>query len=238
MDKLKQDLENLNKFILKLENQILEAKSEAENNIMPLNAELTQVKQDKTKYAAKSDFESVQSCRRKEENLKFKIKAQWNKYSLLKSDLVKLNKRKLDLEKQIKLENDKIRRNNQILAEMDEVLKNYKNSQNLKQATIDSKKSPDHVQQWFEWGKNDFNQTYSYFYIKIRKIDSYFKDLEAQKLKKHMDDVIEAYNKTKSLKKASEIANISYDTVMYWYEWGSRGFGEENSYFFKKIDGI
>lgn len=238
MDKLKQDLENLNKFILKLENQILEAKSEAENNIMPLNAELTQVKQDKTKYAAKSDFESVQSCRRKEENLKFKIKAQWNKYSLLKSDLVKLNKRKFDLEKQIKLENDKIRRNNQILAEMDEVLKNYKNSQNLKQAAIDSKKSPDHVQQWFEWGKNDFNQTYSYFYTKIREIDCYFKDLEAQKLKKHMDDVIEAYNKTKSLKKSSEIANISYDTVMYWYEWGSRGFGEENSYFFKKIDGI
>ena len=238
MDKLKQDLENLNNFILKLENQIQEAKSEAESNIIPLNAKLTQVKQDKTKYAAKNDFESVQSCRRKEENLKFKIKAQWNKYLLLKNDLFKLNKRKLDLEKQIKLENDKIRRNNQILAEMDEVLKNYKKSQNLKQAAIDSKKSPDHVQQWFEWGKNDFNQTYSYFYTKIREIDCYFKDLEAQKLKKHMDDVIEAYNKTKSLKKASEIVNVSYNTVMYWYEWGSRGFGEENSYFFKKIDDI
>lgn len=49
-----------------------------------------------------------------------------------------------------------------------------------------------------------------------------------------MDDVVDAYRKTDSLKEASRMAGVSYDTVMYWYEWGSRGFGSENTYFFKK----
>ena len=53
-----------------------------------------------------------------------------------------------------------------------------------------------------------------------------------------MDNVIEAYKKTNSLKEASKRANVSYDTVQYWYEWGFKGFGKENTYFFKKIDNI
>lgn len=235
MDKLKQDLNNLNKHIIELENQIEQAKIEAENNIKPLNLELTKIKEEKRQYASKNDFDSVQDCIRKENNLKFKINAQWNKCSILKNDLFKLNNQKIDLEKQIKLEEDKIERNNQILAHMKTVLENYKKTQSLKQAAIDSNINPNNVQQWYDWGKNDFNETYSYFYTQITEIDNYFKDLEAQKLKKQMDSVIDAYKKTNSLKEASRIANVSWDTVEYWYDWGSKGFGEENTYFFKKI---
>ncbi len=235
MDKLKQELNDLNNSIRELENRIQEAKEEAEDNIKPLKIELDQVKQDKRNYASKNDFESVQNCRRKESNLKFKIDAQWNKYSLLKGDLFKLNQQKTDLEKQIKLEEDKIKRNNEIKARMEQVLNNYRKTQNLKEAAVSSNISHDYVEQWYEWGKGDFNETYSYFYTKITEIDNQLNDKKVQKLKKQMDDVIEAYRKTDSLKEASKIADVSHDTVQYWYEWGSKGFGEENAYFFKKI---
>lgn len=66
-------------------------------------------------------------------------------------------------------------------------------------------------------------------------IDDYFKEQEFLKLKEQMDRVIEAYKKTYSLEKASRIANVRYDTVQYWYDWGSKGFGEENTYFFKRL---
>lgn len=236
MEELKQDLDDLNNSIRELESQIEITEREAENNIKPLKKKLTQIRRDKTQFAVKSDFDSVQACIRKENNLKFKINAQWNECSLLKEELFRLNKEKQTLEKQIKLEEDKIKRNNEILSQMDEVLENYKKTQDLKQSAIDSKINPNTVGQWFEWGKNNFNETYSYFYNQIIEINNYFKDLEVQKLKKQMDDVIEAYKKTNSLKEAAKIANVSYDTVQYWYEWGSRGFGEENTYFFKKLD--
>ena len=236
MEKLKQNLNDLNNSISELESQIREAKIEAEVNVKQLTNELSQVRQDKKEFAIKNDFDSVQNCRRRENNLKFKIDAQWNNYSLLNSELSKLNKEKIALEKQIKLEEDKIKRNNEIMSQIDEVLNNYKKSQNLKQAAIDSNISPNHVEQWFEWGKNGFNETYPYFYTQIIEIDNYFKDLEAQKLKKQMDSVIEAYMKTNSLEKASKMADVSYDTVQYWYEWGSKGFGRENTYFFKKLE--
>lgn len=236
MDKLKQKLDDLNSFIQELENQIQIAKNESENNITSLKEQLAQVKEDKIKFASKSDFDSVQNCRRKEENFKFKIDAQWNRYAMLKNDLIELKKEKINLENHIKLEEDKIKRNNQILAQMDKVLKNYKESQNLKRAAIDSKINPENVEQWFEWGRNDYNQSYSYFYKEITQIDDYFKDLETQKLIKLMDEVVEVYKMTNSLKEASKIANVSYDTVQYWYEWGSKGFGEENTYFFKKLN--
>lgn len=236
MDELKQDLDKLNNSIRELENQIETAKTEAENNIKPLKEELIQVKQDKTRFAAKNDSDSVQNCIRKENNLKFKINAQWNECSILNDELFKLNREKQELERQIKLEEDKIKRKNEILAQMNKVLKNYRNTQDLKQAAIDSKINPNTVEQWFEWGKSKFNETYSYFYGQIIEIDNYFKDLEAQKLKKQMDDVVEAYRKTNSLEKAAKMANVSYDTVQYWYEWGSRGFGKENTYFFKKLN--
>ena len=235
MDKLKQELKSLNDSITELESQIEQEKVKAQNNIRPLNEELTQLRDDKRDFALKKDFDSVQVCRRRESNIKFKINAQWNRHSMLKNDLSSLSKKRRDLEYQIKLEEDKIKRNDEILAQMDIVLENYRKTQSLKQAAIDSKTSFDHIQQWYEWGRNNFNETYSYFYTKIIEIDNHFKDLEAQKLKNQMDSVITAYQKTDSLKKASEMADVSYDTVQYWYEWGSRGFGKENVYFFKKI---
>ena len=235
MDKLKQELKSLNDSITELESQIEQEKVKVQNNIRPLNEELTQLRDDKRDFALKKDFDSVQVCRRRESNIKFKINAQWNRHSMLKNDLSSLSKKRRDLEYQIKLKEDKIKRNNEILAQMDIVLENYRKSQSLKQAAIDSKISHDHIQQWYEWGRNNFNETYSHFYTKIIEIDNHFKNLEAQKLKNQMDSIITAYQKTNSLKKASEMADVSYDTVQYWYEWGSRGFGKENVYFFKKI---
>lgn len=235
---MQEKLHDLNSSISELEVQIKNAKAEAEDNIKPLKAELSQIKREKTQCALKNDFDSVEALRRREENLKFKISAQWNSYTLLKEDLTKLKARKSELEAQIKLENDRIKKSNEIKAKMDVVLKNYKKTQSLKQAALDSGIRPEYVEQWYEWGDNNFNETYSYFYTQKIKIDNYFKELEAQKLRDEMDCVIKAYKKTGSLKEASEIADVSYDTVTYWYEWGSRGFGDENKYFFSKIKSI
>ena len=231
------DLQNLNNHILDIENQIEQAKIEAKINIKPLNEKLSQLKEDKRKYAMKNDFSSVQTLNNREKNIKFKINAQWNKYSLLKEDLTKLNKQKQALEDEIQLKKDYIKRNNEILDKMNEVLKNYKKTHILKDAAIESNISYNQVQQWHDWGKDDFNENCRYFYEKILEINDYFKDLETQKLKKQMDDVVNAYLKTNSLKEASKIADVSYDTVKYWYDWGSMGFGEENVYFYKKLKG-
>ncbi len=234
---IEKELYDLTGTIRELESQIENARAEAEDNIKPLKEELSQIKREKTQCALKNDFDSVEVLRRREENLKFKITAQWNKYTLLKDDLTGLKARKKELEAEIKLKKDRIRRDKQIKKQMDEVLENYKKTQSLKQAAIDSGIRPEYVEQWYEWGENDFNETYSYFYIQKIKIDNYFKELEARKLMDEMDKVIEAYKKTDSLKKAAEIADVSLDTVKYWYEWGSRGFGEENTYFYKRLQG-
>ncbi len=238
MEKLKRELDELNESIRELENEIENARIEAECNIGPLTIELEQIREDKRKFASKNDFDSIQSCRRREKNLKFKINAQWNHYSILKNDLVKLKNEKSELEERIQLKKDRLKRKEEILSRMNLVLDNYRKSQNLKQAAIDSKIDPDHVEQWLEWGKNDFNDTYTYFHSKILEIDDHFRQLEAQRLKSQMDSVLEAYEKTGSLKEASAIADVSYDTVQYWNEWGSRGFGAENTYFHKRIKEI
>ena len=236
MDRLKTDLDDLNIKINNLESEIQMAEKEAQNNIAPLAEELKQLKHDKRIYASKNDLDSVENCRRRESNLKFRIDAEWNRYSILKNDLTILKKQKHDLEAKIKLEEDKIRRNNEIRSQMDKVLKNYKKSQNLKQAAIDSNIHPGSVSQWYEWGRDNINDTYSYFFNEIAEIDSYFRDLETRKLTEEMDRVIEAYRKTHSLNEAAKIADVNPDTVSYWYEWGSRGFGRENSYFYRKIN--
>lgn len=236
MDMLKHKLDEVNESIRDLEDKIQRARLDAENNIAPLNVELAKVKEDKRNFAYKNDSDSVHDCIRKEENLKFKINAQWNEHAMLKNELAKLKRQKLELESQIKLEEDKIKRHKEIVARMDEVLDNYRRTQNLKQSAMDAGMDPNSAEQWFEWGRNDFNETYSYFYGEIIKIDNNFKDLEAQKLKEQMDRVVDAYRKTGSLRQASRIADVSYDTVQYWYEWGSRGFGEENTYFFKRVN--
>ena len=235
MGSLIQNLDDLNIKIRDLESEIRIAEREAENNIKPLKAELDKLKDDKRSFASKNDFDSVQDCRRREDNLKFRIDAQWNRYSILKNELSQLKKQKNDLEDKIKLEEDKIKRNNEIRLKMDVVLDNYQKSQNLKQAAIDSNINPNTVEQWHEWGKNSYSDTYSYFSNRIAEIDNHFRDLKSQELKKQMDCVAEAYEKTHSLKDAARVAKVNPDTVEYWYEWGSRGFGEENTYFFKKI---
>ena len=113
MDRLEGDLDSLNREIEKLESEIQNAEKEAEGNIEPLNKELAQIREDKRNFASKNDFESVENCRRRENNLKFKISAQWNRCSLLKEELSKMKKQRGDLESQIKLERDKIRRNDE-----------------------------------------------------------------------------------------------------------------------------
>ena len=200
-----------------------------------MKEELVQLKEDKRNFASKNDFESVQNCRRRESNIKFKIEAQWNWYLILKDQLSKFFKQKYDLEVKIKLEEDKIERNTQIIRQMDKILANYQKSQNLKQAAIDSNINPGTVEQWYGWGKDPFNETYSYFYNAIIEIDNYFNELKSLELKRQMDSVVEPYKKTYSLKDAAKIAKVNPDTVEYWYEWGSRGFGEENTYFYKRI---
>ncbi len=238
MNELTEKLDDLNSAISQLKNEIAEAEREALINIEPLNAELAGVKKEKREYGLKSDFESVQSCIRKENNLKFKISAQWNRSSMLKDELTVLKGKREDVKSQIRLEKDKIKRHNEIKSQMDRVIECYRKTRDLKKSAVESKIQPSSVEQWLEWGKNNFNDTYAYFYNSIVEIDSHFRDMQKAKLKKQMDGVVEAYRKTDSLEEASKLAGVSYDTVCYWYEWGSRGFGEENTYFFKKIDGI
>lgn len=74
MDNWEKDLNELNIEISDLEKR-------AEDNVEQLKMELSQFKRDKTIYASKNDFDSVSDCIRREENLKFKISAQWNEAS-------------------------------------------------------------------------------------------------------------------------------------------------------------
>lgn len=238
MLELKNQLNKLNEEINLLENNIEKAKIEAEENIKLINTQILEIKENKRKYALKNDFESVQQSNSKIENLKFKINAQWNKYSLLNEELNNLKKQKNNLLNEIKLKEDKNRRNNQIRNQMDKVLTEYKKTHELKKAAIDSNISYETVQHWFDWGKNNYNQTTTYFYNQIREIDDYFKQQEKLKLRKEMDQVIEAYKKTHSLKEASADAGVSYNTVKYWFDWGKNKFGDDNYYFYTEISKI
>ena len=238
MNSMEEELIRLNNQIDDLESQISEAERRAEANIKPLREELAQVKRDKTLYASKNDSASVSDCIRREANLKFKISAQWNEASQLKDDLFKLKSQKKDLEYKINLEKDKIKRHNQTIEQMNIVLDNYRKSQSLKQAAINSNISPDTVEQWYEWGKNAFSETSDYFYNSIIEIDEEFKHIKDKEVLNQMDRVIEAYRKTKSLEKSSKLAKVNYDAVMYWYKWGSMGLDENNTYFYRKIQEI
>jgi len=235
MHKLKLELDRLNAEIRELEAEISKSKLEAEATIRPLNDELSRLREEKRNFASKNDFDSVQECNRKQNNLKFKINAQWNSYSMLKEKLLGLNKQKNDVENRIKLEEDRIKRNREIVSRMDAVLECYRKTRNLSDAAIESKISPENVEQWLEWGRNDYGEVYSYFYEKKTETDEYFRQMDSDELKMRMDRVIEAYRKTKSLKDASQSAGVSHDEALYWYEWGSRGFGEENAYFYREI---
>ena len=97
MDKLEGELDILTRKIESLEGEIKKENKKAEGNIIPLNEELAQIREDKRNFASKNDFESVENCRRRENNLKFRISAQWNRCSLLKEELTRLKKEKTDL---------------------------------------------------------------------------------------------------------------------------------------------
>lgn len=238
MDKLLCDLKNLNTEIDELERQIGEEMRTAQSNTVPLTDELSKLKINKREFAQKGDFDSVEMCRRKEANLKFKINAQWNRSSIMKNDLSKLKKKKEHLESQIRLERDRIRKNKEIKSRMDEVIENYRKSHSLKMAAIDSKINPEYVEQWHDWGKDGHGETYEYFFREIQTIDEEEKRIKALKTRSQMDDVIDLYEKTGSLKEASQIAGIGYDSVQYWYTWGAMNIDENNVYFYRKIKAI
>ena len=237
MEELTKELEEVITKINDLEEEIEIAKAKAHSNIEPLKKELSRLKEVKRRYASKNDPDSVRDCIRKEDNLKFKINAQRNEYLILSDELFKLKTQKEDLEYKIQLEKDKIKRKNQLKEKLDLIITNYEKSQNLRDAAIEANVNPDQAEQWLEWGKNNFEETYSYFYNEIQKIDNHQKDLEREKTRKQMDRVIEIYRKTESLKKAAKVARVNYDTVQYWYDWGRMGFGEDNVYFYKSIEG-
>lgn len=237
MEELIKEFEEVLIKINDLEDEIEIAKQKAHSNIEPLKNELSRLKEVKRRYASKNDPDSVRDCIRKEDNLKFKINAQRNEYLILTDELFKLKTQKEDLEYKIRLEMDRIKRKNQLKEKLDLIITNYEKSQNLKDAAIEANVNPNQAEQWLEWGKNNFEETYSYFYNEIQKIDNHQKDLEREKTRKQMDRVIEIYRKTESLKKAAKVAHVNYDTVQYWYDWGRMGFGDDNVYFYKSIEG-
>ena len=235
MKELKDKLNEINNEISQLNDEIKKAESEAEQNIAPLESELSKIREDKRKSAMKNDLESVQQLKSKEANLKFKISAQWNKSNMLKEDLTRLLTKKDEVIAQIKLKEDRIKRDEKITKQMDEVLDHYRNTRSLKEAALSANIRFETVGQWIEWGKNKYNKTGVYFFNEVNAIDDYFKKQDVLKLKNEMDSVIEAYKKSKSLKEACRSAGVSYDTAQYWFSWGRNGFGEENKYFYREI---
>ena len=138
-----------------------------------------------------------------------------------------------------KHEEEILKRNLEIRSQMDAVIENYKSSFSLKESSQKTNIGFDLVLTWFNWGKNGFDENSKYFYDEIKRIDDENKKLfEKENVINQMDRVIENYKKTESLEQASKMADVSYDTVKYWYEWGRNGFGEENSYFYKEISKI
>ena len=132
-----------------------------------------------------------------------------------------------------------LKRNLEIRSQMDAVIENYKSSFSLKESSQKANISFDLVLTWFNWGKNGFDENSKYFYDEIKRIDDENKKLfEKESIINQMDKVIENYKNTESLEQASKMANVSYDTVKYWYEWGKNGFGEENSYFYNELSKI
>ena len=235
MNQLTERLRQLNNEISKLEDEIKKAEYEAEQNIAPLESELSQIRQDKRKSAMKNDFEHVEQLKSKEANLKFKISAQHNRSNMLKEDLTKLSAKKDELLFQIKLEEDRIKRDEKITKQMNDVLGHYRNTRSLKEAALSAGIHFETVEQWMDWGKNTYNKTSVYFFNKVNEIDDDFKKQDALKLKTEMDSVIREYKKSKSLKEACRSAGVSYDTAQYWFSWGRNGFGEENKYFYREI---
>lgn len=250
MSEKKQKIEEIDREIEILEKESDSLKEITESKVQPLMSQLDSVREDIKKYGFKNDILSINKSKRKEFKILSQINQEWKDYRDLNEKISLLKRSKNSLLEEIRLaeadeaqrkkhEEEILKRNLEIKSQMDAVLENYKNSLSLKESSQKANISFDLVLTWFNWGKNRFDDNSKYFYDEIKRIDDETKKLfEKESAINQMDRVIENYKTTKSLEQASKMAEISYDTVKYWYEWGKNGFGEENSYFYKEISKI
>lgn len=246
----KQKIEEIDRKIEILEKESISLKESTETNVQPLMIQLDSVRNDIRKYGFKNDIASINQSKRKEFEILSKIDHEWKDYRDLNEKISILKRYKNELLEEIRLaevdeakrkkhEEEILKRNLEIRSQMDAVIENYKSSFSLKESSQKTNIGFDLVLTWFNWGKNGFDENSKYFYDEIKRIDDENKKLfEKENVINQMDRVIENYKKTESLEQASKMANVSYDTVKYWYEWGRNGFGEENSYFYKEISKI
>ena len=246
----KQKIEEIDRKIEILEKESISLKESTETNVQPLMIQLDSVRNDIRKYGFKNDIASINQSKRKEFEILSKIDHEWKDYRDLNEKISILKRYKNELLEEIRLaevdeakrkkhEEEILKRNLEIRSQMDAVIENYKSSFSLKESSQKTNIGFDLVLTWFNWGKNGFDENSKYFYDEIKRIDDENKKLfENENVINQMDRVIENYKKTESLEQASKMADVSYDTVKYWYEWGRNGFGEENSYFYKEISKI
>ena len=246
----KQKIEEIDRKIEILEKESISLKESTETNVQPLMIQLDSVRNDIRKYGFKNDIASINQSKRKEFEILSKIDHEWKDYRDLNEKISILKRYKNELLEEIRLaevdeakrkkhEEEILKRNLEIRSQMDAVIENYKSSFSLKESSQKANISFDLVLTWFNWGKNGFDENSKYFYDEIKRIDDENKKLfEKENVINQMDRVIENYKKTESLEQASKMADVSYDTVKYWYEWGRNGFGEENSYFYKELSKI
>ena len=213
-------------------------------------SQLDSIRADIKKYGFKNDIASINKSKRREFEILSQINLEWKDYRDLNEKIPILKRSKNNLLEEIRLaeadeaqrkrrEEEILKRNLEIRSQMDAVIENYKSSFSLKESSQKANISFDLVLTWFNWGKNGFDENSKYFYDEIKRIDDENKKLfEKESIINQMDKVIENYKNTESLEQASKMANVSYDTVKYWYEWGKNGFGEENSYFYNELSKI
>lgn len=246
----KQKIKEIDNEIEILEKESVSLKESTESKVQPLMGQLDSIRADIKKYGFKNDIASIDKSKRREFEILSQINLEWKDYRDLNEKISILKRSKNNLLEEIRLaeadeaqrkrrEEEILKRNLEIRSQMDAVIENYKSSFSLKESSKKANISFDLVLTWFNWGKNGFDENSKYFYDEIKRIDDENKKLfEKESIINQMDRVIENYKNTASLEQASKMANVSYDTVKYWYEWGKNGFGEENSYFYKELSKI
>ena len=246
----RQKIEEIDRKIEILEKESISLKESTESKVQPLMGQLDSIRADIKKYGFKNDIASINKSKRREFEILSQINLEWKDYRDLNEKISILKRSKNNLLEEIRLaeadeaqrkrrEEEILIRNLEIRSQMNEVIENYKESLSLKESSQKANISFDLVLTWFNWGKNGFDENSKYFYDEIKKIDAENRNLfEKENIINQMDRVIENYKNTESLEQASKMANVSYDTVKYWYEWGKNGFGEENSYFYKELSKI
>ena len=246
----KQKIKEIDNEIEILEKESISLKESTESKVQPWMGQLDSVRADIKKYGFKNDIPSINKSKRREFEILSQINLEWKDYRDLNEKISILKRSKNNLLEEIRLaeadeaqrkrrEEEILKRNLEIRSQMDAVIENYKSSFSLKESSQKANISFDLVLTWFNWGKNGFDENSKYFYDEIKRIDDENKKLfEKESIINQMDKVIENYKNTESLEQASKMANVSYDTVKYWYEWGKNGFGEENSYFYKDLSKI